>query len=109
MEIYTSIDENSILITTTTPLNDSDGNPVLDSDGNQLNSVTNEILTLDQANQNLTKDTEQLNYNTAATAAFTQNTVDSQAKVDLDNARIAAFSMPIDTKKPIQIRRPIKP
>ena len=113
METYTTIDSETIIITTTTPLTDADGNAVVDGDGNPVNSITQAVMTLDQATNQAQLDASQLGIDqqklTDATAKL-QAIVDADnAVVAVDNARLAAFAQPISPTPPYQIMKPVTP
>lgn len=99
-ETYSVIDSQTILVTVTTPVTDSAGNAVLDADQNPINSVTQTVLTLDQANANLATHQNNLAPATAQLDSDMRNVIaPDQANIDninatiaLDNARIAAFT-----------------
>ena len=104
-ETYTIIDSQTILVTQTTPITDSDGNAIQDANGNPVNNVVQFIKTLTQAQADLASDSSNLAGNLEMASAVQAKIDANNATIDLDNARIAAFSQPIPPTWTIQIKK----
>ena len=108
-ETYTTLDENTILVTTSTPVVDNSGNPVVDGDGNPVNSTTNVVMTLDQVNQDLINHQNMQQADTDFLVRIQNEISKYNDAIVLDNARLVAFSQPTSPTPAFQLQKPVVP